>query len=629
MKMRPPAVPLITVDPYFSVWCTADTLVSHHTRHWTGARNRLCGLATVDGKIYRFMGCGNGEAMEQTGFDMDYLSTYYTYVCPEITLSLRFTSPLLLDDLALCSRPVSYLEISAAANDGKPHRIAVSVTADDELCLNTKEQSDTVCGTARLGSVHAAHVGNAEQKPLNRSGDDLRIDWGRFWLASDAPNAEASFVKQCGCETAAHELSVSVPLACGGRALFVFAYDDIHSIEYFGVPIDALWRASGESFEQILVRAFAEYEDILRRCDAFSHALRQRCLAAGGEKYTELTVLAYRQAIAAHKLCSDPDGAPVLISKECFSNGCAATVDVTYPSIPLFLLFRPELVNAMLRPVFQYAASGEWPFDFAPHDAGRYPLVNGQVYSGGTELKNQMPVEECGNMLICAYAAAYYANDYAFAAAHLDLLTRWADYLLKTGVDPENQLCTDDFAGHLAHNCNLSLKAICALACFARLLRAAGHGDRADGYENAARDMARQWVLLASNGDGSYKLAFDQPDTFSMKYNMIWDKIFGFGLFDESVAATETASYLRRQNRYGLPLDNRSDYTKSDWLVWCASLCGASTGFEAMVAPLWAAYNESPDRVPMTDWYFTSTAKQRGFQNRTVQGGVFIKLLLP
>ena len=110
--------------------------------------------------------------------------------------------------------------------------------------------------------------------------------------------------------------------------------------------------------------------------------------------------MAYRQVVAAHKLAVDENGEILWVSKECFSNGCAATVDVSYPSIPLFLLYNPELVKGMMRPIFRYAASDAWPFDFAPHDAGQFPLLNGQVYANGTDPKDQMPVEECGNMLV-------------------------------------------------------------------------------------------------------------------------------------------------------------------------------------------------------------------------------------
>ena len=76
-----------------------------------------------------------------------------------------------------------------------------------------------------------------------------------------------------------------------------------------------------------------------------------------------------------------------------------------------------------------------------------------------------------------------------------------------------------------------------------------------------------------------------------------------------------------------MPLDNRQPYTKSDWLVWTATLTNDRDAFEDYVAPLWRFYNESPSRVPMTDWYFTVLGTIRGFQNRTVQGGLFIKLL--
>jgi hypothetical protein len=85
----------------------------------------------------------------------------------------------------------------------------------------------------------------------------------------------------------------------------------------------------------------------------------------------------------------DTEGQLLFISKECFSNGCAATVDVSYPSIPMFLHYNPEFVKGMMRPIFKYAATEEWEFDFAPHDAGQYPLVEGQVYGKNRETGKQ------------------------------------------------------------------------------------------------------------------------------------------------------------------------------------------------------------------------------------------------
>ena len=132
---------------------------------------------------------------------------------------------------------------------------------------------------------------------------------------------------------------------------------------------------------------------------------------------------------------------------------------------------------------------------------------------------------------------------------------------------------------------------------------------------------------MADNGDGTYRLAFDQPNTYSMKYNVVWDIVFGSRIFPAEVLASEFAGYKKRIRPYGMPLDNRKTYTKSDWLVWTATLAREKEDFEAFVEPLWMAYHNSPSRVPLTDWYDTVTSIQVGFQHRTVQGGLFMKVL--
>ncbi|MCQ2463832.1 MAG: DUF1793 domain-containing protein, partial [Clostridia bacterium] len=214
-----------------------------------------------------------------------------------------------------------------------------------------------------------------------------------------------------------------------------------------------------------------------------------------------------------------------------------------------------------------------------------------------------------------------------FADKYADILSDWVKYLVKYGADPENQLCTDDFAGHLAHNCNLSLKAIMGIAGYAKILSMKGEEEEAEKYMGIAREMAQSWTVRAANEDGSFRLAFDKPGTFSMKYNIIWDKLWGTGLFAPSVLYSEFCSNKKHINAYGMPLDNRRTYTKSDWLVWTAAMAPTKEEFEEFIAPLWNAYNLSPSRVPMTDWYDTVTSVVVGFRNRTVQGGLFIKLL--
>jgi hypothetical protein len=153
-----------------------------------------------------------------------------------------------------------------------------------------------------------------------------------------------------------------------------------------------------------------------------------------------------------------------------------------------------------------------------------------------------------------------------------------------------------------------------------------GRKAEADDYRKAAKVMAARWTTMADDGD-HYRLAFDKPGTWSQKYNLVWDKLLGLDLFPPEVARREVAYYLAKQNAYGLPLDNRSKYTKLDWIVWTATLADSRKDFEAIVDPILKFADVSPSRVPLTDWYWTHDARQQGFQARSVVGGVFIKML--
>jgi hypothetical protein len=202
----------------------------------------------------------------------------------------------------------------------------------------------------------------------------------------------------------------------------------------------------------------------------------------------------------------------------------------------------------------EYASLPRWPWPFAPHDIGTYPLANGQVYGGGENTEDdQMPVEESGNILILFDALAKAESNADFAAHYWPLLDRWAAYLLKFGMDPENQLSTDDFTGHLTHNSNLSIKAILSLGSYAQLAEMLHKTDEAAKYRQAAQQMANQWIKMAADGNHT-RLAFDLPGTWSQKYNLVWDRVLGLDLFPPSLTQEELQFYLHHQNPFGLPL---------------------------------------------------------------------------
>jgi hypothetical protein len=255
-------------------------------------------------------------------------------------------------------------------------------------------------------------------------------------------------------------------------------------------------------------------------------------------------------------------------------------------------------------------------------------LADGQQYGGGEKTdEDQMPVEESGNMLLMTSALEKFGDSSELTKRYWPLLTRWAEYLMSKGLDPENQLCTDDFAGHLAHNANLSIKAILALAAYGKMAATLGHAETAGEYERLARDYAQRWMQMDEENK-HFRLAFDRAGTWSQKYNLIWDKLLDLNIFPAEVVQDELAFYTAHANQYGVPLDNRRTYTKLDWLAWTASLSPDETGFENLfVKPAYEFANESPSRVPLTDWYDTVSGEQMGFQARSVVGGIFVRML--
>jgi hypothetical protein len=240
-----------------------------------------------------------------------------------------------------------------------------------------------------------------------------------------------------------------------------------------------------------------------------------------------------------------------------------------------------------------------------------------------------MPVEECGNMLILLAAVAEAEGHARFAARWWGEVSKWAAYLAQFGYDPGNQLCTDDFAGHLAHNANLSVKAIVALACYARLAELHGDGAVAKKYRALAEGMVPKWMAAAKGGAaGGTRLAFDRPGSWSQKYNLVWDRVLKLGLFPPSVAEAELKAYRALALPFGVALDSRKTYTKADWIIWSGTLTGRRADLEFMCEGLYRFQNETPDRVPFGDWYMADSRLFSTFRARSFVGGVYMPMLL-
>lgn len=644
--VRPPAVPLITHSPYLSTWSAADKLTDRWPTHWTGGTNAMYGLVRIDGKPYRWMGPSQGPLggvevglLEQTKLEVTATRSIYTFQGAGVELQAEFCSPLIADDVEILARPVTYLTLTQRAIDGKSHRVEAYVDWSGEWVVENPN-SRVVASRHRVLGGETVSIRSADGRPLSRSGDQTRIDWGALYVtggddawigehidlraafaAANTPEADdVRFPRPASDDWPL----IAVTANLEKPRTIAIGFDEGYAVGWLRRPLRPYWNHDERGFSKMFAQAVREADSVRRKAADFDEKVAKMLVESGGEDYAAIGTLAYRQCIAGHGLVQDIDGDLLMFSKENTSNGCIGTVDVTFPASPFFLLFSPEMLKAQVRPILEYASMPRWKFPFAPHDVGTYPLANGQVYGGGErDETNQMPVEESANMLLMI--AAIGRTDPDFAKPFMATLGKWAGYLRKEGLDPGEQLCTDDFTGHLAHNANLSIKAIVALRAYAEICeqtKTANPGDAA-----LAKSWAGEWMKKAAGG-AMTRLAFDRADTWSQKYNLYWDRLLGYRLFPASLIEAELKGYAERTGKFGFPLDNRANFTKTDWLVWSASLAPSKDLFVSFMKPVSKFLNETPSRVPFTDWYDVTTGETRGMHTRTVIGGVFARALL-
>jgi hypothetical protein len=593
------------------------------------------------------------ETIKQTNVTVYPTRTVYNFKNESVNIQLIFTTPALVNNLDVLSRPITYLTWNIRSIDSNEHIVELYFDCGGAIAVNTADQS-LHWDIPYIAGLKTLRIGNPEQPVLQKKGDDLRIDWGYVYLSvaddqmpqtkvGGRDNLMKSFISEGNLSSVstltqprkASDLRPSLAVAWNvgkvnsTESTFwaMLGYDDLYSVRYFDFNLMAWWKRNGMTMNELLSLAANEYPILQNECADFDNDLLKDLESVGGKKYAVMTALVYRQCLAAHKLVADSIGMPLLFSKGNFSNGYISSVEVNYPTSPFFFLFSPALSKAMLQPIFDYATSVKWKFPFAPHDLGTYPHATGQSYGGGEESEeNQMPLEETANMIIMTAVLAKMEGNASYAQTNWLIVKNWSNYLLSIGFDPEHQPSTDDAAGYLAHNSNLSAKTIIAIGCYARLCEMIGRKDRAVEVRKKAETMVKDWLKQATEGNHT-KFAFGRTGTWSQKYNLVWDRILDLKLFPNEMIEREIDFYIKKQSIFGLPLDSRKSYTKSDWTSWTATMANNLQDFKLLFDPIYHFSETTQQRVPLSDWYDTNNANIVGFQARPVVGGFFIKML--
>lgn len=645
---RPPAVPLVTFDPYMSIWSESNHLANHRTRYWDGRIQSLVSLVRVDGVTYRLMGDrpSTSPAMHQVSVTVRPTTTVYKFANRKIDLTLTFMTPRLPSRLKTMTLPVTYITWRVKSADGLAHRVQLYYSTGSAIAVNHDSESVT-WSRHKFGPLTVLKIGSTKQGYFDISGDPVGLDWGYIYTAASASQSTSDIASNDRCLTA-FIMNGTLPTSDSTRKpravsdgdpveAFAFnlgkvgiapisrhvmvAYDEVYAINYFGQYQRPYWRHIFKTPSAMFQWAAANYRPLMQQSAAFDHAVIADAEKIGSYQYAAIVSMAYRQALAAMGMSADSNGMPMVYTKEETSDGDIATVDVIFPASPLLLTFCPQLEAASIAPVLNSADTPRWKFAWSPHDLGTYPICTGHYNTGG----ENMPIEESGNMIILAAAIAKAEGNANFAAKYWPLLTRWVKYLRKSGFDPGKQLSTNDFLGFMAHNANLSIKAIVAMGAYGMLCRMRGMAAEADDYQALARRWARKWMKVDNDGN-HYRMAFNQPGTWSMLYNLVWDEALGLHIFPMSVRRKEMSFYMTKLNRYGLPDRSTVSQTKTDFEIWTATLATHHRQFQNIINRIYKFLDQSPDRVPFADQYGTNKA-WAGMHARPVVGAAFMPFM--
>src|ERR1017187_3933278 len=178
-SFRPPSVPLVTLDPYLSIWSEADRLTDRPTEHWPKRQHSLVSLIGVDGPAYRVMGSepDSTPALPQTGLKVTPTRSIYDFENDKIHVTLTFMRPALPGALDAMALPLNYLTWEVRSVDGKEHAVSLYDSTSSQLAVN-KNNEQVQWERGKAGNLTTLRVGTVEQDVLGSNGDDHRMNWG-------------------------------------------------------------------------------------------------------------------------------------------------------------------------------------------------------------------------------------------------------------------------------------------------------------------------------------------------------------------------------------------------------------------------------------------------------------------
>ncbi|KAL1761028.1 hypothetical protein FB107DRAFT_269372 [Schizophyllum commune] len=656
---NPASVPLAVRSPYVSTWLPqgkGTALNEAWATFYTGGITAWAGFVTVDDKPYSFMGVPGADAdfekATQKSVEITSTQSIYVMTAGAVDLTVTFLSPVEPTDFVKQSIPLSYLSLSAASNDGSAHSVQVYTDISAEW-LSPGDGAQPVNWTLGDGDVLSHTLSLQTQLNYEENHDMIRQGStdGLTHMSGPDKTVRTLFVNSSALDnsqdTTFRNISDSFPV-------FAFAHDlgdvkdatepIVMSIGLVREPAVQyvvggnkmqdrslyFWTEYG-SVGDLIKDFLGDYKDALSRAQKLDDQIKSDASAISSD-YASITALSVRQALAALEITTVKNGdvydkdEVLVFLKEISSNGNTNTVDVIFPMWPLLMYLNPALGKYILLPALKYQATGQYPNKYSVHDMGtHFPKAIG--HNDGKD--EAMPVEECGNMLIMALSYTQNANDHSLINDYIDAFDQWTQFLIDEALVPASQLSTDDFAGHLENQTNLAIKGIIGIKAMSEIANTIGDKTTGSKYSDIASEYVSKWQDLAKSAEGDHTtLNYGNDSSWGLTYNLYADKLLGFNLFPSFIYDQQTAFYQKHSNTFGVPLDSRHTYTKSDWEIWTAAIMSDNNTRDMLISAVAQYAANGQNDAPFSDWYETTDGKVAGFRARPVVGGHFALLAL-
>ncbi|KAI4160954.1 MAG: hypothetical protein L6R39_000160, partial [Caloplaca ligustica] len=554
--LQPPSYPLAVRNPYLSAWMPGpfvSNLTASNPQFWAGQDLTLGIMARVDGQAFSLLGLPSPPAgvREATVSNAQYTSTHsvFSLLAGNISIKLDFLSPVSPSNYLRQSLPFSYLTVTAANTAGESVQVYVDI---DESW--TGQSGSTAANATKSGQTSVFQLSVTGAGTYTQNAMDQAL-WGQAVFAS-RPSNSSTLTTQSGSAASVRSLFVSNGTLSGftpayaakdvvaiaqdlgsvastASVTYAIGYTRDAAVNYLGNARASYYSATYKDSISAVNHFLDDYADAESESSAMDSNIDNKAASTAGANYSDIVTLSVRQAYGAADLTIPADTLDtsdlMLFLKEISSDGNVNTVDVIYPTFPIFYVMDPEYIRLVLEPVVRYLETGRWPNSWTIHDIGSsYPNATGHD-DGKAE---QMPVEESGNLLILAYAYSRASNSTTWINSHRSLFQGYADYLVTNGLNMASQLSTDDGTGPLPNQTNLAIKAAVGLTAFGAMFNE-------QNYTNIGLDHANQLYnnSLATDTEKThfllqYPQSLNGPNTtYSTTFNLYGDSLLGLNTF--------------------------------------------------------------------------------------------------